>query len=303
MSLSRGFRAAFWIVVCSLLVSLAGCASMMRAMSDGIRDDDPYGPPRRAASSSDPYAPPSAPRMDAIVTGPQRAAAYPPYRAPEQRSAPPTADEQAVVASANTLIGMAPESTVVVNGRTFVLDCIGTVSAIFWGMNIDVKKDFPRYGGDGVGRLYRSLEARNALHHDLVPRPGDVIFWDNTWDANGDGRLDDDPLTHAGVVMSVDPDGTIHYVHEHVIKGVTVEAMNLQHPRDYYDPLGRIINNAMAMNSGISRRDNPAHWTSGDLWDSFGDVLRVRKYFEVAVSDPVPGREPILVALRPPDPQ
>jgi len=256
---------------------------MMRALSDGVRDDDPYGPPQR----TEPAHP-----------------SYQAYRTAQQVSAPLDQDEQAVIASANTLIGLAPESRVVVNGRTFILDCIGTVSAIFWGMDIDVKKDFPRYSGDGVGRLYRSLAARNVLHHDEIPRPGDIIFWDNTWDANGDGNLSDDPLTHAGVVMSVDPDGTIHYVHEHVIKGVTVESMNLLRPRDYYDPQGRIINNAMALNSGITRRDNPPHWTSGDLWDSFGDILRVKKYFEVAVSLPGTDREKeVLVALRPPDPQ
>jgi hypothetical protein len=273
-------RAAFLILAYASLLSLAGCASMMRTLSEQTWQDDPYGPP-------DP------PRADS-----------PAYRTVDQVSAPASPDEIAVVASANALIGMAPEARVVVNGRTFVLDCIGTVSAIFWGMNVDVRRDFPRYRGDGVGRLYQSLKARGALHHDLLPRPGDVIFWDNTWDANGDGKLDDDPLTHAGVVMSVDPDGTIHYVHEHVVKGVTVEVMNLQHPRDYYDPLGRIVNNAMALNSGITRRENPPHWMSGDLWDSFGDILRVKKYFEVAVSIPGTDRqEAVLVALRPPDPK
>jgi len=280
VSHSRGIRAALLLLAGISLISLAGCASMMRALSDQTRLDDPYGPP-------DP------PRAESA-----------PYRTPEAVSAPLSPAEKAVIASADTLIGMAPESRVVVNGRTFVLDCIGTVSAIFYGMDIDVQKDFRRYRGDGVSRLYQSLAVRDALHRDRLPRPGDVVFWDNTWDANGDGRLDDDPLTHAGVVMSVDPDGTIRYVHEHIIKGVTVESMNLRRPRDYYDPLGRIINNAMAMNSGISRRNNPPHWTSGDLWNSFGDVLRVRKYFEVAVSIPGTGREEtVLVALRPPDPQ
>jgi hypothetical protein len=279
-------RAALPLLAGIFLIPLAGCTSMMRALSDGIQDDDPYGPP-------------AAQRPDS----PQRADSAP-YRTPDEISAPLSPDEKAVVASADTLIGMAPESRVVVNGRTFVLDCIGTVSAIFYGMDIDVQKDFPRYRGDGVSRLFQSLAAHRALHHDRLPRPGDVVFWDNTWDANGDGRLDDDPLTHAGVVMSVDPDGTIHYVHEHIIKGVTVEAMNLRRPFEYSDPQGRIINNAMALNSGISRWDNPPHWTSGDLWDSFGDVLRVRKYFEVAVWLPGTDREEtVLVALRPPDPQ
>jgi hypothetical protein len=190
-----------------------------------------------------------------------------------------------------------------VNGRTFVLDCIGTVSALFYGMNIDVQADFPRYSGNGVRRLYMSLAALHALHGDLYPRPGDIIFWNNTWDANGNGDLTDDPMTHAAVVLSVDDDGTIHYVHEHVTKGVVVEVMNLVHPRDYYDPQGRIINNAIALNSGISRKNNPPHWTSGDLWDSFGDILRVRGHFAVAEAPAaLQPPEDLLLAMRPPDP-
>ncbi len=42
-------------------------------------------------------------------------------------------EEKAVLASAKSLLGRAPDSRVRVNGRTFTLDCIGTVAAIFWG--------------------------------------------------------------------------------------------------------------------------------------------------------------------------
>jgi len=255
--------AAVGILVSVFAVTLSGCATVRGAFSE----DSSWS------------------------AAPQRPEAKQSYRTPEQIALPLNSDEKAVLASARTLIGRAPESKVNVNGRTFVLDCIGTVSAIFYGMNIDVQRDFRRYSGDGVSRLYQSLKAMHSLHKDLYPRSGDIIFWDNTWDAR--------PLTHAGVVMSVDRDGTIHYVHEHIIKGVTVEAMNLLHPRDYYDPQGRIINNAIAMNSGISRRDNPPHWMSGDLWDSFGDILRVRGHFEVAEDRGPP--EEVLLAMKPPD--
>ena len=271
-------RTAIGIVICVFAVALSGCATVF-----GMFSDDP------SWESSWESTPPQHPEGEAA------------YRASEARAQPLSADEKAVLASARTLIGRAPESIVIVNGRTFVLDCIGTVSAIFYGMNVDVQRDFHRYSGDGVNRLYQSLKALNTIHQDLYPRPGDIIFWDNTWDANGDGNLNDDPRTHAGIVLSVDQDGTIHYVHEHIIKGVTIEAMNLLHPRDYYDPQGRIINNALAMNSGISRRNNPPHWTSGDLWDSFGDILRVRRHFEVAGAPPDPDPpEAVLLAMKPP---
>jgi hypothetical protein len=208
------------------------------------------------------------------------------YRTPDQIRQPLSREEAAVLASAETLIGRAPESRVTVNGRTFVLDCIGTVSAIFYGVNIDIQKDFPRYSGNGVSRLYQSLQARGVLHTDRTPRPGDVIFWDNTWDSNGNGIMGDDPRTHAGVVVGVDDDGTIRYVHEHVRRGVVVEVMNLRHPGDYYDSRGKVINNAIALGSGISRKDNPAHWVAGDLWNSFGDVLRIRRQFAFAQALP-----------------
>jgi hypothetical protein len=204
------------------------------------------------------------------------------YRSPELLRLPPSEDEQRVLASANGLMGLPPESKVVVNGRTFVLDCIGTVSAIFYKLDIDVQKDFDKYGGNGVKRLFLSLKDRGALHKDKLPRAGDVIIWDNTWDANGNGDLTDDPCTHAGVVISVDDKGNVCYVHEHVKRGIIVESMNLLRPKDYYDEGGKIINNALALGSGISKANNPAHWTSGDLWDCFGDVLREKEHFKVA---------------------
>ncbi len=139
-------------------------------------------------------------------------------------------------------------------------------------------KDAGRYGGGGVRSFYAELQAMSALHHDLYPRPGDVVFWDNTYDANGDGDLTDDPLTHVGLVVAVDADGTIHYEHEHLRKGVIVEVMNLLHPDEYATPDGKIVNSAMAE----ARKIRPVHWVSGDLWNSFGDVIGNGRRFAIA---------------------
>jgi hypothetical protein len=237
----------------------------------------------------------------ATIFGPQGMPGRDAYRTPEEARRPLSMEEKAVLASAKTLLGRPPESKVKVNGRTFMLDCIGTVRAIFWGAGYDIMKDAGRYGGGGVRSLYAELKAMNALHADRYPRPGDVIFWDNTYDANENGILGDDPLTHAGLVISVDPDGTIHYEHEHLRKGVIVEEMNLFYPREYATPQGKVLNSAMAMNSGISRKVNPAHWMSGDLWNSFGDILRNRRHFAIAGS-PLDRSPPVevLLAMRAP---
>ena len=187
-------------------------------------------------------------------------------------------DEAAITEAAENLLGRKPDSTVVINGKTFTLDCIGTVRAVFYSQGLDLARDFPAYSGNGVKRLYETLKAQNLLHKN-TPRPGDLIFWNNTYDANDDGNLTNDPLTHAAVVLKVEDDGTIHYVHSHVRRGIITEVMNLRRPREYRDEAGKVINNALALGSGISRADNPPHWLSGDLWNSFGRVLTKKDYF------------------------
>ena len=128
-------------------LSLSGCAVFSGMLSSSNPDwDDPYGPP---VADGVGYARPGSATPQAGAPAASGA-----YRTRLQVTAPLSEDEQAVIASARTLIGRGPESRVLVNGKTFVLDCIGTVSAIFYGMNIDVQKDFRRYGGDGVSRLY-----------------------------------------------------------------------------------------------------------------------------------------------------
>ena len=48
-----------------------------------------------------------------------------------------------------------------------------------------------------------------ALHDALAP--GDLVFFDNTWDYNGDGMAND-PLTHVGIVERQEDDGTIVFI-------------------------------------------------------------------------------------------
>jgi cell wall-associated NlpC family hydrolase len=285
-------RSRLTLAVCVLAaLPLTGCATIMRNLVWMAQNDpdSPFHQPRTRPTGTG--------RQDQPAPG---VAPVNEYRTQDQVTAPLSADEKAVLASAKTLLGQPPDASVNVNGRAFTLDCIGTVSAIYYGVNVDVQRDFSRYDGNGVNRLYQSLKALKGLHRDQYPRPGDVIFWDNTWDANGDGNLSNDPRTHAGVVISVDDDGTIHYEHEHVRKGVIVETMNLLHPDDYYDSRGRVINNALALNSGISRSSNPPHWTSGSLFDAFGDVLRNKRHY-VALDPDAPPPPEALLAMRPPE--
>jgi hypothetical protein len=208
------------------------------------------------------------------------------YRGKDDARKPPTDDELLVIASAKTLLGQLPNAKVLVKGKQFTLDCIGTVSAIFYHMDIDVTKDFDKYSGNGVNRLYMTLKAAGVLHRDKYPRTGDVIVWDNTWDANNDGDRMDDPRTHAGVVLAVDDDGTIHYIHENLYKGVIIEVMNLLQPEVASDAGGKRLNSGMAI-ATVSGGPKPEHWLSGDVFNVFGDVLRIKDELKIADAEPV----------------
>ena len=106
------------------------------------------------------------------------------------------------------------KSRVSVNGKNFMLDCSGAVAAIYYSVGIDVTKDYGKFSGNGVKRLYLALESKGLLaNRKDNPLPGDVIFWDNTYDKNEDKYFGNDPLTHTAVVVGVEDDGTIQYLH------------------------------------------------------------------------------------------
>lgn len=194
----------------------------------------------------------------------------------------PFAEERnKIITSAKNLMGIKYNTQgIEVNGKKFTIDCIGTIRAAFWGAGIDIAQDFYKYTGNGVALLYFSLKERDALKKDKVPAVGDVIFWDNTWDKNGDGVFGNDPLTHAGIVLEIDNDGTIKYLHASVSKGVTIGVMNLHTPSLWQNETGKIINSGMYLGSYYGNPQNPPQWTSGDLFRAFGDCTKIIEIYK-----------------------
>ena len=113
--------------------------------------------------------------------------------------------------------------------RTYSLDCSGALLAIYYRSGIDLEKCYAGYEGNGVKRLYSSLRDNKLIFSPKEPKPGDIIFWDNTYDRNEDGKFND-YFTHAGMVVSVDKKGTITYVHHNYRQGLIYEKMNLKYP-------------------------------------------------------------------------
>ena len=168
---------------------------------------------------------------------------------------------------ATALIG-ATELTV--NGRRFSWDCTGTVLAIYWYAGIDLARDFGRYPGNGVRRLYQTLEDASLLYTTTEPVLGDLVFWDNTYDADGDGAWDDQ-LTHVGMVVETGADGTISYVHLNYRKGIVVEKMSLREPDVHQRTAGgrvTIVNSPLRM--AEAGKDHPDRWLAGQLYRVLG---------------------------------
>ncbi|MBB6482088.1 NlpC/P60 family protein [Spirochaeta isovalerica] len=123
------------------------------------------------------------------------------------------------------------KSQLKVRDKVFNLDCSGTVMAVYYYAGIDLSRDFGKYTGGGTERIFKYLEESDLLYDTEMPVPGDIIFWDNTYDKNGDGVRNDE-LTHMGIVVKIDEDGTVTYLHEHYKKGIILEKMNLKFPDD-----------------------------------------------------------------------
>ena len=158
----------------------------------------------------------------------------------------------------------------VVRGRRFNMDCTGVVLAVYWYAGIDLARDFGRFTGNGVSRIYHTLERRDLLYTTTSPLVGDIIFWDNTYDENEDTRWND-PLSHVGMVVRVDDDGTITYVHYHIRKGISNDYMNLRNPgvqSEIENGRMKVINSPLRL--AVPGRPHPPDWLSGQLYRNLG---------------------------------
>lgn len=134
-------------------------------------------------------------------------------------------------------------------GRRFPYDCSGLIMGIYYYAGIDLQKMMKSYRGNAVSMMHQALSAKGLILEDGPPEPGDIIFWDNTYDYNGDG-LWNDLLTHAGMVVSVSEWGAVEYIHLNYRKGIVIERMNLSEPdvnRKNIDGESVVVNSAMRM--------------------------------------------------------
>lgn len=183
------------------------------------------------------------------------------FRAPIFDDAKPDDDEDArharrrVAEAAARSVGKGP---LVVNGERFRMDCSGVAHAIY------ARAGFPLGTVGDTRRLFELARTEGSLRrHD--PLPGDLAFFDFTWDADGNGALDD-PLSHVAIVERVEQDGTVLLVHR-VGDRIVRARMNLARPHDRHDERGTPLNHFLRSASGA----HPAK-TTAELFVAYGSL-------------------------------
>jgi hypothetical protein len=235
------------------------------------------GPPAGARASLDQaryrsYAPPSAPPSSAPRQNPYDLA--PPSAAPPGPMAPPPSlapgqlpsqddRRQRVLEIARSLIG---STKIALAGKKYRDDCTAVPLATYEQVGLDLFSAAER-GDNGVTAIYRYAQRHGRVYRGGWPVPGDLVFFRETYDLNGDGRVNDG-LTHIGLVESVGQDATVTVIHR-VRRGVVRYRMNLNHPDWRTDPeSGAPINDYLRAAGAAS----PAMLT-GQLFAAYATVL------------------------------
>ena len=174
-------------------------------------------------------------------------------------------------ALAQTAVGLVGRSRIEVGGRHYMADCSGFVRGVYAVQQIDLYDGLGELdGGNGVSRIYTHVVEHGRIHYGPSVHPGDLVFFHNTWDFNRDG-LPNDPLTHVGIVETVERDGTVIFV-SWVSAGVERYRMNLRQPSIHKTTDGRVLNDRIRRR-GAGDPESTRYLT-GQLFAAFGTLLQ-----------------------------
>ncbi len=185
--------------------------------------------------------------------------------APSSKPRPTPAPDarEKVLATARGLLG---RTKIQLSGRTWPADCTGFVEAVHSRAGVSLRSAAAK-GDNGVTAFYRYARTKGRVYTRGTPRPGDLVFFRETYDRNRDGRSNDG-LTHVALVDKVEPNGTVVVIHR-VKRGVVRYRMNLARPDLKKDPRTGAVLNDMLRVPGA----NKAPVLTGQLFAAYGSVL------------------------------
>lgn len=144
-------------------------------------------------------------------------------------------DEEKVAEFYKNVVSIAKESVGLqtvpsVKGKRFLNDCIGFVNYVYYRAGFDLVKAYGN-GRGGVSSLYDGLRKHHFIFDAKTAAPGDIIFFDNTYDINRNGSWDD-PLSHIGIIVGIEKHNTLVYIHN-ASHGVEEDHINLYYPNTH----------------------------------------------------------------------
>jgi hypothetical protein len=175
---------------------------------------------------------------------------------------PGNSKQKAIAGTAARLVGA---RTIQTGNRLISYDCAGVARAIYLSQGTDLYGGVAVHGKpNGVRLIYEHVRKYGRVHQGPAVRPGDLVFFDNTWDANEDGMFND-LLTHVGVVEGVEPDGTVVFI-SRVSHAVERYRMNLRVPNTVRASDGRTVNDYLRRR----KSGEPAGYLASHLFAGFG---------------------------------
>lgn len=182
----------------------------------------------------------AAPALAEAAPAPRPAPPLPPRETTVAEPAAPSLRER-VVARAASALGEPRLSGVT---REVSDDCTGFVRWAYRASGEDLVEG-------NVGNMLSIASRARAVQRGGRPRPGDLVFFRETYDRNRDHRRDDG-VTHVGVVERVEPDGTVVFAHR-ANSGVKESRLNLRFPSTPKADDGRVLNDFIRRGSGKKR--------------------------------------------------
>ncbi len=160
----------------------------------------------------------------------------------------------------------------------------GFVKMVYLNFNVDLydvapelkKTEDGKWLG-GVELIHKYVETNGELFNDRLPKKGDIIFLDNTFDADKDKKVND-KLTSIGIVVDVDSEETVHFLYKGS-KGISLKQINLKLKEQESIKNKNVVKTINSKMRWFSKKDkekleNTPELTS-QLFNSYGTLLDV----------------------------
>jgi hypothetical protein len=182
-----------------------------------------------------------------VVQGPQA------LSLPEVPEAPPPVSRRGP--PIGTAVASAADHYLSHRPRGFRDDCSGFVCAAVDRAGLPIEGN--------TRSLWEWASEQGITHRKKVAKIGDLVFFDNTYDRNKNGRWDD-ALSHIAIVIRIGPDGTMTLAHSGTSKGRTTMTMNLHRADD------ATVNSYLRAKKSHDKKS--VRYLSGQLWRGFATL-------------------------------